>query len=356
MTKLAQRAAALAVAILLAGCSQDSLTEPESGTTPPLADFERGGDPYRWTKLADAPEALADLGGPGIGYSAYSEGSRYVYAMAGTDYIEGQLYRFDLKADRWERLRAEAWPIGKYRKLLHDPINRRLITYWDGLGQIYWIPETGGAWRALGSQPNSDSYYEAYPFWNPVEQRPFVFAGYGFGTFKNLLWRGLGDGWLVVPTQGTAPDVRFGGRSVAVDVAHGRVFFAEQRRGAAGNSDDLWQLSLEAYAWTNLIPLATGAHQRVSSGLGYISRFDQLLRVGGHDPSDPTVVYTDVLAYDLERPGSDYFVVPTAGTPPPARTEPGVFYDPARRRVIVVSGSCCNDVWALSYPRKARDR
>ena len=348
--RLALASLALAVTV---GCNVDQSLAPSADQEKPSLIREGQAKPFTWRKLAGPPAAT-----PGLASTAHAPGSRYVYAAFMPDYGVGRLFRFDLETDRWEEVATTNWPIGKYRRLILDPVNQRLITYWDGLGQAYAVSVRGGAWLPIGNSGNSEEYYEGYSFWNPLSRSVNHFAGYGFFTFKSTLWELTSTGsWSALPTSGTGPAPRFGTRALAVDKLRNQAYIGEQVRGAAGNSDDLWQLDLATRTWKELIPLNASVFRRVGSGLTSVSPLaNQLVRFGGHEltPGDPFSA-PDLLVFDLARNAEDFVVVRTSGTPPEPRVGPGVFFDHPRRRVVVVSGFGANgwldDVWAVDYPR-----
>ncbi len=349
--RLALASLALSVTV---GCSLDQSQAPTPDQEVPSFTREGTGKAFTWRKLA-GPPTDAPIG---LSFSAHAPGSRYVYAASMPDYGSGRLFRFDLRTDRWEEVATTKWPIGKFRRLILDPINERLITYWDGLGQAYTVSVRGGAWVPLGNSGNSEEYYEGYAFWNPFSRSVNHFAGYGFFTFKNTLWELTATGsWSALLTNGAGPDPRFGTRALAVDKLRNMAYIGEQARGAAGNSDDLWQLDLTTRTWKQLVPVNASTFRRVGSGLASVSPLaNELVRFGGRGltPGSPFSA-PELLVFDLARNAEDFVVVRTSGTPPEPREGPGVFFDQPRRRVIVVSGFGANgyldDVWAVDYPR-----
>lgn len=306
-------------------------------------------EPPGWKQIAATGAIPA-----AITASAYAEGLDAVFAGEMPDYATGSLWRFDLATSQWTRLTATNWPIGKYRKLIYDASRRRLLTYWDGLGQVYSIPETGGAWTADGSSGNSEQYYEAYAFQNPVSGRLSVFAGYGWGQFRNTLWEWNGStSWLGMGVQGTVPEPRFGGQaSVAVDAAGSRAFFAGRSLGgAAGNYDDLWMLDLRTYTFSNVIGPNTGADARIGAAIAYDGRNRTVYRFGG------VSLYGIIPSNTFVSAQPDGGVVhwttisPSATVPSP-RYLNALHYDARRHRLVLVSGltatGWASDVWV--YP------
>lgn len=288
--------------------------------------------------------------------SAYAAGSDAIFAAEMPDFGTGSLWRFDLATHAWTRLTASGWPIGKYRKLIYDSARRRLVTYWDGLGQVFSIPEAGGTWTPDGASGNSDQYYEAYAFHNPVSNRLSVFGGYGLGTFKNTLWEWNGsNAWIPTAVSGPVPLPRFGAQSnVVVDETSSRAFFTQRWLGETpGMGDDLWVLDLRSYVFRNLILHYTGPDARGGSGMAYDLRTRTLYRYGGMTLHGLTVT-SDFVRATPDAASVSWSAMPTSASSPGVRYQPGLHYDQARRRLLLVSGfdgaTWVGDVWTYQLP------
>jgi hypothetical protein len=348
---------AMAVVVTTTACSTDRITSP-GATDPTLSSAEALAGAVGWRLIAAKGSGPAN-----VNASAHAPNLRAIFAAQMFDYQAGTLWRFDLRTDKWTQLSATNWPIGKYRNLIYDAPNRRLLTYWDGLGQVYAIPETGGAWTAEGSASNLDTYYEGYSFLNPVSRRLSVFAGYGFGTWKDLMWEwdGVAGQWLNIPQSTPRPAPRFGHgpATVAVDFAGARAFLGQRSLGAApGNYDDLWMVDLRTYTWRNLIAPDSGARARLNSALAYAQRTSTLYRFGGCSPITAVAVCT-TFTKELRsaKPNSTtvaWSLIKFTGTAPSGRMQSGLFFDAPRNRLILVSGvdaiSWQDDVWAYNLP------
>ena len=340
---------ATAGVVVTTACSSELITTP--GAPESAAAARRVG----WRQLLPAGS-----GPVGLNAAAAAPGLQVIFAGQMPDYQAGSLWRLELRTDSWTQLPATNWPIGKYRNLVYDAPNKRLLTYWDGLGQVYSIPETGGAWVAEGSAPNLDDYYEGYSFFNPVSRRLTVFAGYGFGTWKDLLWEwdGAGNQWLAPVQSSPHPDPRFGHgpSSVAVDAAGKRAFLGQRSLGATpGGADDLWMLDLRSNSWRNLIAPTTGARARLGSALAYASRTKTLYRFGGCVLSTGCATFSnELLSMKLVGATLAWSRIATTGSLPAARDQSGLFYDSARNRLILISGSdgtaYQDDVWSYNLP------
>lgn len=288
--------------------------------------------------------------------SAYAAASDAIFAGEMPDFGTGSLWRFDLATNRWTRLTANNWPAGKFRKLIYDDVRHRLLTYWDGLGQVFSIPETGGTWSLEGGTGNSDNYYEAFAFQNPVSGRLSVFGGYGHGAFRNTLWEWNGsNAWLAMPVSGQIPEPRFGSQGgVAVDAANARAFFTQRSLGGApGNYDDLVALDLRGYGFRTVIGPSTASSARIGSAMAYDPASRTLYRFGG------VTLYGTIPQADFVRCAPDAAIVawstmPASALSPSARYLPGLHFDVLRRRLVLVSGfdgaNWTSDVWVRAVP------
>lgn len=313
--------------------------------------IERGALPTGWRLLAST-----DAGRRGLSGIAHDVQGQAVFAAAMPDFASGSLWRFDLATDTWRQLRADAWPIGKYRKLVHDPVNRRLLTFWDGIGRVYAIPDTGGAWSSIGGDPNRETHYEGFAFWDPVAERLTHFAGYGWFAFRDELTQfdASTGAWVVRSQSAARPAPTFGFPNVTtLDAARGRIFLGGRWRGATGGEhDDLWALELATGAWTNIVPASTGADSRVGSGFAFEAGTATLYRFGG--------IAMGGAAYDatlrrlgVDAPAPTWETIVPSGSAPSPRYMPALIHDAPRHRLVLVSGvnaGWIDDVWAYHLP------
>ncbi|MBL8984076.1 MAG: hypothetical protein JNL26_17960, partial [Gemmatimonadetes bacterium] len=277
------------------------------------------------------------------------------------DFASGELWRFSLRTHRWKRLRADNWPQGKYRRLIHDPSRNLLRTYWDGGGQVYTIPDTGGTWSPEGGAANNDTHYEAYAFMNPLTSQLMLFGGYGFSTFRDDLQAWDGTAWALVGQSAARPEARFGTGtgSVAVDAAGGRAFMGQRHQGIQpGNYDDLWMLRLSDYVWTNLIPATTDSTARLLSAMAYAPHSRRLYRFGGCLPiNDPGFCSSYSGETRIANPAAArvrWETLRDGARSPSPRALAGLFFDPVRLRLVLVSGHGADgwqdDVWVRTLP------
>lgn len=314
----------------------------------------REGAVLSWTLLG----AATTTGGAAV-HSVLAEQANAIFTSDGPDYGAGRVWRIDLSTNQSTELASSNYPSGKFRQLLHDPVRGTLVTYWDGLGQAYEMPETGGAWTPVGSSGSSDEYYEAAAFWNPVSSSVNVWGGYGFGSWKNALWSldATNGAWTVLPATGALPWGR-GQASSAVDATGRRLFITGGEGSSSGQQfapdqqflSDLWSLDLASMQWTNIIPVGQGTAAKLGP-IAYVQGEDALYRFGG--------VVNGAMTNQLHRvtlSSSTPAFVPVSvyGTLPSPRYSFGLHYDAARHRLVLVSGyngaNYLNDLWELRLP------
>lgn len=318
----------------------------EPGTSVTIAIL--GARPNGWKQLATSVGLPA-----GISAAAHAPALNAIFAGVMPDFGIGSLWRFDLTTDTWSQVRTTNWPSGKYRKLIYDAPRRVLLTYWDGIGQVYAIPDTGGTWVPDGASSNSEQYYEAFAFFNPVSSRLSVFGGYGYGTFKEQYWEwdSASNAWIDQPQSTMHPSSRFGSAaSVAMDAGQGRAFLSGRSLGATpGGYDDLWSVDLATRSWTQLVGPNSASDARVSTGMAYVPATHSIYRYGGFGFNvGPPVDGLQVAQPDAATPV--WSTVAVTGAMPSPRGLSGFFYDAPRNRLVLVSGlnvvTWLNDVWA----------
>ena len=350
----------LALSCVVAACSASEIAAvPKS--PPTSAEWTSVPDDRAHWKLIASAE---DFGADAFSTSSFALREHQVYVAAAPDFGVGRLARFDLRTDRWESIPTSNWPIGKFRRIVFDPTHHEVVTYWDGLGEVYSVPEDGGAWTKVGNDANSDSYYEGGAFWDPVAHRVATFGGYGFGTWHNTLWEfdRSSSSWTLTQTSTNAPWPRIA-PSVALDEKGGRLFVTSGEGSPSGNQsdpqerrlNDLWQLDLATHTWVNLIALSDGeAPYGVS--LAYVRPLDALFRFGGVNSSN---VHLDGLEIaDRSATPLSFRTVEVSGPRPSARRAAALYYDRHRHRLVLFGGYDGNryvpEVWSLEL-RLSRD-
>lgn len=321
----------------------------------PSATSCREGAVLSWRLLG----AATTSGGAAV-QSVISPQSNAIFTSDGPDYGPGRVWRIDLASNQPTELPSLGYPNGKYRQLVHDPVRATLISYWDGLGQAYEMPDVGGTWTPIGTASgNSEEYYEATAFWNPVTQAVNVWGGYGFGSFKNALWSldATSGAWSALQTSGALPWGRIQPSST-VDAARHRLFITGGEGSSSGQQSapdqqrlsDLWSLDLVSMQWTNLIPVGRGA-SAYQGAIAYVPSEDVIYRFGG---STNGALTNQLFRVPLNSPSPAFIPAMVYGTLPSPRTSFGLHYDAPRHRLVLVSGNngagYLNDLWELRLP------
>lgn len=315
----------------------------------------REGAVLAWNLLG----AASTSGGAAV-QSVISLQSNAIFTSDGPDYGPGRVWRIDLASNQPTELPSLGYPYGKYRQLVHDPVRATLISYWDGLGQAFEMPDVGGTWTPVGSSSgNSEEYYEAAAFWNPATQAVNVWGGYGFGSFKNTLWSldATSGAWSLLPASGSLPWGRIQPSST-VDATGQRLFITGGEGSSSGQQSapdqqrlsDLWSLDLVSMQWTNLIPVGQGA-AAYQGPIAYVPGEDAIYRFGG---STNGALTNQLFRVALNSPSPAFIPATVYGTLPAPRTSFGLHYDAPRHRLVLVSGNngagYLNDLWELRLP------
>lgn len=293
-----------------------------------------------------------------------AEADNAIYAiLGGGDFQPFALWRFDLTNDSWTLVPTTDFPIGQYRQIVHDPVSHEILTYWDGLGQVYGVNENGGSWHAVGSAPNQSDFYEGAAFWNAVAGRLNVFGGYGGSVWKNTLWGfdPTNPRWALESQSAEKPWPRFG-VTQAVDESAGAFFINGGQGSPTGNQfdgtyvlNDLWRLDLHTNTWTQIIPHDYAARPTYVAGMDVAPEQDAIYRFGGMAGVDANSLLNTLDRVDLSASTPAWSVVTADGTAPSARWGAGVYYDAPRHRLVVVGGNITGqpvrlDAYALSLP------
>lgn len=292
-------------------------------------------------------------------HSSYAEPLNAIFTSDGPDWGPGRVWRIDLATNQTSEIPSLSYPQGKYRQLVYDEGNNRLVTYWDGLGQAYALPITGGSWSPIGGSGNSEMYYEGSAFWNPANGQVGLWGGYGYGAFSNTFWSldAIGGAWAQLAPAGTIPWPRIQ-PSATIDRTGMRLFITGGEGSATGGQfhptqqflSDLWSLDLVTQQWTNIIPVGAGTPMYLGP-IAYVPGDDAVYRFGGITNG----VYSNELArVDLGSATPSFVPVQVYGTRPSPRWSFGLHYDVQQHRLLLVSGidatGWASDLWELRLP------
>ncbi|WP_148306217.1 kelch repeat-containing protein [Gemmatirosa kalamazoonensis] len=287
------------------------------------------------------------------------------------------VWRFDLTTDAWRAIPADGLPDGlQTRQLVHDPTRHELLTFEEGLGPVWALPETGGTWHRLSPWPWASAYNGPVAFWHPGVQRLAFFGGYGFFTWHNDLWSydRSNATWIQLAQSSLRPMPRFGD-AAGIDETGGALFLGGGQGYPTGSQfdgaltpNDLWRLDFATNAWTQVLPNdPTREATFIGAALDVVPEANAVYRFGGLAPLPPNrngsvwEVHPDLSSarnvlerLDLATPLSGWRPVTARGAAPSARWSGGLFYDPPRHRLLVVGGSTTAgavlDVYSIGLP------
>ena len=100
--------------------------------------------------------------------------------------------------------------------------------------------------------------------------------------------------------------------------------------------NEVWSYSLTCPAWTQLSPEA-GPSPRVGHAMAYDSARDRVLVFGGQQASGDSPLLSDLWALSLQGPAWTQLM--PGGTAPAARHEHQVAYDSGRDRLLLYGGN-----------------
>jgi N-acetylneuraminic acid mutarotase len=326
--------------------SDPGASSPTTEPSTAASSSEAASAAVTWERVphADGPSAREDHT-----WTVDADG-RYAYLFGGRDgdRVLGDLWRFDLAVDAWERLKPHgATPAARFG---HSAV---------------WHPDEGLV----------------------------IFAGQRGADFFGDLWAydPDEDDWTKLPTPGAAPDARYGscmviGGDGRLRISHGFTF--------AGRFDDTRVYDPGRRRWTNATPDGRRPGERCLHDC-FLSTTDRLVLYGGQD--DEHVALGDLWTkrqdgswrrladpalparrlYALAVTGDDAWIfggagragpalddlwrvdretlrfqrVRTVGPVPAARSAATLIHDPARGRLLLFGGMARNarsDVWALT--------
>lgn len=149
-------------------------------------------------------------------------------------------------------------------------------------------------------------------------------------------------------------DPPHGGRNWILDSANRRVLaYGGSRSGANPFTSEIWEFTLSRPHQWRLVPTAgTPPPPRVSAGVVFDTARRRMIVVGG---LNLTQAFNDVWALDLNTPVPTWSQILPQGTPPAARGQHGLAYDPVRDRIVLLAGETFfpafveySDLWQLS--------
>ena len=316
-----------------------------------------------WSKLAGNNE-----GPPNRDFfrSTYDREGNNIFVLTKNRDERGYIWKFDLSNDQWSKLDISNFPSGEYSQIQYNPSDDHLYVWWNGLGQVYKVPKSGGSLSAVGSQSNSSDYFGHNTIWDPVNNSLLTYGGYGWYEMKNEIHRfsSSSNSWNQVSITGSEPYPA--GGKIAIDENAGIMYKMSGWGNQSGQQDDgfyevddLWKFDLANNTWEELISVGNvNPINRMGQGFAINVDDNQLLAFGGayvpdtgNSNLDTRQHFDDLYQYNIGE-SSNFSRVSIEGVKPaPRRTS--MYYDRANKRLILIGGDNQNrgrvysDVWAL---------
>lgn len=268
----------------------------------------------------------------------------------------GDLWRFDLSANSWERIAVEAeGPVPRFtHNAVYDELSHRMVV-WSGrkvdatgsefFSDVWAFDLARAEWSLLhpsGELPNRR--YGTAAVYEPLSHSLVNFAGFTTaGRFDDTWVFDLGGGgW-----QELSPDGNPGARclhTAAYDSRRGRMIMFGGQRGA-GALDDTWAFDFSAGNWEELAP-GTGPGGRKFPASTYDAVNDRFVVLGGDTGTEKA---DGVWALSLSDASWEQLSL-TGDRPSPRDGAIAVYVEP-ESRLILFGGTGVDhqsDVWSLS--------
>ena len=311
---------------------------------------------FRGDTLTWSPLAASGTPGPRAASAAiYDAGRDRVVIFAGMDATG--LPRNDVWAlslgptPAWTQVTPTGAPPSPRNgaSALYDPVRQRMMIFAGGQGSPNsnetWALSLPGtpAWTKLTptNVPSGRQFHTAV--YDPIGDRMIVFGGSNGPILSGTWALSLSATETWVPLSGT----RRRGHLAIHDPLRHRMVVIDGDDGAA--LDDVWQLDLSAPpTWLKLTASGVSPGPRAFHAGVYDPQRDRVVFFGGRNGAP--LADTWELSFSGSLTWRQLF--PT-GTPPSARIDHAVIYDPLRHRMILFggtdgAGNPKNDVWALS--------
>ena len=323
---------------------------------------------FVWTKIKDGADIPNDL-------RMYAYGHDKTNGIIFLVNLDNQVaYKYLIETNQFEVINATNWPNENTETFLYDPLNDRLLIWRSGTDDVYALPANGGSWIQIGNGSYNSSMYGSKPFWNPISESPGLMNGYGFYAVHNWVYELQNNNWIqMIPDSSNDPWRRASGQ-VFPNEDNSKLFLfsgqGKQNGSQYGNPDpdflpwatdigvwnwykDLWELDLETYDWTNILPYNSDSIE--SEGIfAYHPSKNTFLILGGFIPPEShggsTPDNNNLWKYN-QSIDTGFVQVEQSGEIPPIESmanESGVkqsFYDPINDNIIFFSLD--HGIWLL---------
>jgi gliding motility-associated-like protein len=285
------------------------------------------------------------------------------------------ILKYDLKTNRITSIPATNWP-GDFTEFTYDYTNKRLLCWRGGRDMIYAIPVTGGAWTAIGPGAIDREANNASSYWNPLNQQPGFYGGYGFNEVKSWVYENDGTGWQERKTNPLIDSTPPKGGNIVSSNADGTKLYLFSGQGNYSGDEltgtctlgspwatnggmfcwlrDLWELDLSTYKFQNILPV-NNQSIKYEGALTYYYDKSRFYLFGGYQPTGDYATNQNLSNTNRTfyfRRGVDSGFVEFGGegdVPPPmpkTLSNSYNYYDPIARRMIWAR---YDGIWAY-YP------
>lgn len=308
----------------------------------------------RWVRLSAENEGPHNTPVTGRVVSTYAPELDAVFVVEYSgDFGPGQLWRFDLATRAWTFVPTTGWPVGKVRQYHYDPDTNEILVAWDGLGTVWSVSATGGAWSVKQPDALRQTHFTGSFFYDRANNQFTHMFGFGFGSTRRELHTLGATGWVLEPwAPGPVPRARVSWCYHTTD-QDGRFMYLSGGHNEFGDIwDDLWTFDLVTRSWTEVISEAAAADDRQCAGMAHVDGDLGLYRFGG---ALGFVTYLDELQrLEAQADGSvAWEPVAVEGDRPIPRVASLMIFDRRRGELVLfggfsdAKGQYLSDVWSL---------
>lgn len=300
----------------------------------------------------------------------FDKTNQYLYSI-----IHKKVIRYNLKTNTVSSVTADNWP-GDFTEFTYDYTNKRLLLWRAGRDSVYALPDNGGSWAPIGPGLIDRECFGASVYWNPLTKQPGLYGGYGFNTVKSWLFENDGSGWVQRKSNPIIDSVPpKGGNVVAANADGTRLYLFSGQGNYSGNEltgtctlgspwatasgmfcwlRDLWELDLNTYQFTNLLPVNSSSIQ-YEGALAYYYDKSRFYIFGGYQPTgdyatNQNLVNTNKTFYYRRGIDTGFVQIQGEGEVPPPMPKTLLnnyaYYDAAAKRMIWAR---YDGIWAY-YP------
>jgi gliding motility-associated-like protein len=233
----------------------------------------------------------------------FDQANQYLYSI-----IHQKVTRFDLKNNLVSSIPATNWP-GDISDFVFDPANNRLLCWKAGRDEVFALPAAGGAWVSVGPGSLDRQSIGAATYWNPLNNQPGIYGGYGFNQVKSWIYENDGTGWQQKRNNPTVDTVPKGGNIIGRSADGSKLYIFSGQGSYSGDEltgscslgspwataggmycwlRDIWELNLSNYTFKNILPVNNQSIQ-YEGAVAYDYDSARFFLFGGFQPTADAV-------------------------------------------------------------------